>query len=148
MANIDLNSFLSAAQTGNIATLKNCLEHGIDIHLCDDLALRYARENNQTEAVNFLLANGANKFILDDVDLRLYSSKGNSEKVMQLLKKGTCSQEAITYAIYNGILYNHEEIVRILKDYVSPLADDGAILRVLSLCKNEKIIVLFEEFLT
>lgn len=148
MTNIDLNSFLLAARTGNITVLKNGLEQGIDIHLCNDLALRYAKQNNQTEAVKFLIANGANALILDDVDLRLYSSIGDTEKVMQLLIKGNCSQEAMTYAIYNGILYNHEEIVGILKDYVSPLANDGAILKVLSLCQNPKIIALFEEFLS
>lgn len=147
MATIDLNSFLSAARTGDISTLRNCLENGVDIHLCNDLALRYAKENAQTEAVIFLLENGANIYVLDDVELRLASSNGDAEKVKHLLEKGTCSQDAIIYATYNGILYGHEEIVKLLKNYVSPLANDGAILKVLSLCRYEKIIELFEDYL-
>jgi len=115
--------------------------------LCNDLALRFAKENAQTEAVIFLLENGANIYALDDSEIRLASSKGDTEKVKQLLEKGTCSQEAKLYATYNGILYGHEEIVKLLKNYISPLENNGAILKVLSLCKYEKVIALFKDYL-
>lgn len=149
MATIDLNFFFSAARTGDITTLKNFLDDGIDIHLYNDLALRLARETGQTEAVIFLLENGANLYVLDDdAALRYSSLRGDSCSFNQTLKNGNCSQEAKLYSMYNAIFCGHDEIVKsLLDDGISAAENNGAILRVLKFCKHDKVLALFKEYL-
>ena len=60
MATMDLNFFFAAAHNGDIIVLKKCLDQGIDIHSCDDLALRIVTKSNHTNAILFLLSRGAN----------------------------------------------------------------------------------------
>ena len=149
MGAIDINSFLSAAQNGNIYILKNSLDNGFDIHYCNDLALRCAKKNGQTEVVIFLLENGANIYALDDDSALRYSSlRGDIKTINYLLQKGSCSHEAKVYATYNAILCGYDEIVALfLEDDISPLENDGAILKVLKLCKYDKVITLFKDYL-
>lgn len=149
MATIDLNFFFSAARTGDITALKNFLDDGIDIHLYDDLALRSARETGQTEAVIFLLENGANLYALDDdAALRYSSLRGDSYSFNKILKNGNCSQEAKLYSMYNAIFCGHDEIVKsLLDDEVLLTKNSGAILRVLKFCKHDKVLALFKEYL-
>lgn len=149
MAIIDFNYFFSAARIGDIKALNRCLNCGIDIHSCNDLALRSAKESGQNEAVIFLLENGANINVLDDDSALRYSSlRGDSQTVKRLLDKGLCSQEAKVYATYNAIFCGHAEIVALLLNHgVDPLANNGAILRVLKFCKYDKVIALFEDYL-
>ena len=146
MTSIDFNFFCSAARTGDIAALEHCLNCGIDIHLCNDLALRYAEENGQTEAVIFLRQHGANIHVLDDISIRKASLEGDIQTVEKLLKKGFCSEEAKLYAMYNAMLCGYDEIVKLLfKNDISP--DNEAVLRVLKICKHDKVIALFEDYL-
>ena len=149
MATINLDSFFSAARTGDITTLKKYLDNGVDIHSCDDLALKSARETGQTEAVIFLLENGANLYVLDDDSILRYSSlRGDSYSFNQTLKNGNCSQEAKLYSMYNAIFCGHDEIAKSLLDDGTLLTEnDGAILRVLKFCKHNKILALFKDYL-
>ena len=149
MGTIDINFFLSAARTGNINKLKISLDNGIDIHYCDDLALRCAKESGQIEAVIFLLENGANIYVLDDNSALRYSSlRGDIETINYLRKKGTCSHEAKLYSTYSAILCGYDEIVSLfLQDDISPTENDGAILKVLKLCKYDKVVALFKDYL-
>lgn len=149
MGTININFFLSAARTGNIFRLKFSLDSGIDIHYDNDLALRYAKECGQTEAVIFLLENGANIYALDDDAALRYSSMcGDIQTVNHLREKGTCSQEAKLYATYSSMLYGHDKIVKLLlDDGISPTENNGAILKVLKLCTHEKVIDLFKNYL-
>ena len=149
MTIINLNPFFSAARIGDIKILQYYLNHHIDIHLYNDLALRTAKESGQTEAVIFLLENGANINVLDDDSALRYSSlRGDYQSVKQLLVKGLCSEEAKLYATYNAIFYGYDKIIEILlNNGVNPTANNGAILRVLKLCKYDNIIALFKDYL-
>ena len=149
MGTININFFVSAARSGNIFKLKISLDSGFDIHYDNDLALRSAKECGQTEAVIFLLDNGANIYALDDdAALRYSSLRGDIQTVNHLREKGSCSHEAKIYATYSAILSGHEDIVSsLLQDDISPTENDGAILKVLKFCKHEKVIALFKDYL-
>lgn len=84
----------------------------------------------------------------DDLALRSYATKGDVNNLKRLLKKGTCNDLAKLYAMYNGILNGHVNIVKALfAAGVTPTSDpDDPILRVLKLCKDPKIIALFDKY--
>lgn len=54
------------------------LNHGADVHACNDQALRWAAENGHTQTVSLLLEHGADKSVLD--------SKQNEEVMSQFSK--------------------------------------------------------------
>ena len=148
MATIDLEVFFLAARTGNIKLLEYCLNNGIDIHTGNDFALRLAAENGQIEAIRFLVEKGANVSALDDTMLRLASLKGKISTVQKILSRGFCSQEAKLYGMYNAILHGHTDIVKLfLENGVSPTDNDGAVLKVVKMCRYENVIALFEDYL-
>ena len=149
MANIKLSIFFAAAYNGDIFILKKCLDEGIDIHSCDDLALRIVTKANHTKAILFLLSRGANIQAIYDEELRRVSLEGNTNAVKILLSEYSCSEEAKIYAMYNAILGRHEDIVKLLlQDGVSPTANNGAILNVVKLCNNVQVNKWFEKYLT
>ena len=84
----------------------------------------------------------------DDFNLRSYADNGDVHRLKKLLQKGTCSDLAKLYAMFGGILYCHPDIViAMLEAGVTPTsAPDDPILRVLKLCKDPKITVLFEKY--
>ena len=84
----------------------------------------------------------------DDFDLRSYADKGDVRNLKRMLKKGTCSDIAKLYTMFSGILYCYPDIViAMLEAGVTPTsAPDDPILRVLKLCKDPKITVLFEKY--
>ena len=88
------------------------------------------------------------KITKDDAALRSYAEKGDVHSLNRILKKGTCSELAKLYAMYNGILYCHVNIVKaMLAAGVEPTsAANDPILRVLKLCKDPKIIALFDKY--
>ena len=148
MAINNIEFFFIAAREGNIQQLRYYLNSGVDIHVGNDLALRLATENGQIETVKFLLQNGANIQVLDDLLLRLASLKGKTETVEKILEYGSCSHEAKIYAIYNAILYGYIDIVKLLlQNGVSPSDNEGAILKVLQMCKYDNIRALFDVYL-
>ena len=148
MATINLEVFFLAAQTGNIKLLQYCLDNGIDIHSGNDFALRLAAENEQIETIRFLINKGANVCALDDTLLRLASSKGKIETVQKVLSQGNCSQDAKLYSMYNAILHGHVDIIKLLlENGVSPTDNDGAVLRVVKMCRYDNVITLFEDYL-
>jgi len=148
MASIDLDIFFSAANNGDIFILKKCLDDGIDVHSCDDLALRLAAKRNHTKAIVFLLSQGADIQAVFDAELRYSSLEGDVEKVKMILENYSCSEKAKTYAMYNAIFGRHEEIVDLLlQNGVSPTANNGAVLNVVKLCNNEQVNKWFEDYL-
>lgn len=66
----DAGTFTTFAATGNIKKLKDCLEKGVEVNAQDpngyhSTALKVAADFNKTEAIEFLLAQGA---CVDQVD--------------------------------------------------------------------------------
>ena len=148
METIDLNIFFLAAQNGDIFILKKCLDSGIDIHSCNDLALRLTVTNNHTKAIIFLLSHGANIQAVCDAELRHSSLDGDIDTVEMLLESNSCSQEAKLYAMYNAIFCKHENIIKLLLQHgVSPTANNSAVLNVVKLCKHDNVTALFEDYL-
>lgn len=147
MTTSDLTFFFSAARNGDIFTLKKCINDGIDIHSYNDLALRLAVKANQQKSIIFLLTHGANINAVYDDALRQFSLEGNFELVKALLDTNTCSQDAKVYAMFNAIFNRNEDIVNLLlQNGVLPTANNNAVLNVVKLCKDEKIIALFENY--
>lgn len=148
MATIDLEVFFLAARTGNVSLLKYCLENGVDVHSCDDFAIRLAAETGQTDAITLLLKNGANEQALDETMLRLSALRGETNRVRKILAKDSCSYQSKQYAMYNAVLSGHVDIAELLLDNgISPYANDGAVLKVVRMCKHKGIIALFENYL-
>ena len=148
MTNIDLKIFFSAAYNGDIFILKKCLDDGIDIHACNDLALRLASKSKHQIAIDFLLARGANIQAIYDAELRQAALEGDIETVSKIFKQFSCSEIAKIYAMYNAIFGRHENIVEfLLKNGVSPTANNGAILNVVKLCNDDKVNKWFENYL-
>ena len=148
MATMDLNFFFTAAHNGDIIVLKKCLDQGIDIHSCDDLALRIVTKANHTNAILFLLSRGANIQAVYDEELRRASLLGKVKTVKVLLEEYSCSEEAKIYAMYNAIFGWHTEIIELLlQDGVSPTSNNCAILNVVKHCNNEHIKRLFIDYL-
>ena len=149
MADIDLNIFFVAANNGDIYVLKKCLDEGIDIHSCDDLALRIVTKANHTKAILFLLSRGANIQAVYDEELRHASLEGKTNTVKVLLEEYSCAEEAKIYAMYNAIFGRHEDIIELLlQNGISPTSNNGAILNVVKLCNNDKVNKWFEKYLT
>ena len=148
MTTTNLNYFFSAATIGDIFILDKCLNSGVDIHSCNDLALRLAVKGNHSKAIVFLLAHGANIQAIYDDSLRHASLEGNFKIVKALLETKSCSQEAKIYSMYNAIFAKHIDIINLLLDNgVSPTENNGAVLRVVKLCKDRKITALFKKYL-
>ena len=148
MADIDLSIFFAAAYNGDIFILKKSLDNGIDIHSCDDLALRIVTKANHTKAILFLLSRGANIQAVYDEELRRASLEGKVKTVKVLLEEYSCSQEAKIYAMYNAIFGRHEEIIKLLlQNGVSPTENNEAVLNVVKLCNDDIINKLFENYL-
>ena len=142
--NIDLTLFIMASQTGDLPTLKSCLDSGIDIHSANDLALRNTVKFNHTEATIFLLARGANVNAVYDAELSNAALRGETEKVKILLEDYSCSDDGKLYAMFNAIFGKHEDIINLLL----PFAHSQAVLKVVKLCNDPKISALFKEYLT
>jgi len=143
MTTSDLNFFFSAASNGDIFILKKYLDNGIDVHSCDDLALRLSYKNNHIKAIIFLLSRGANIQAIYDEELRRASLEGKVQTVKVLLEEYSCSQEAKVYAMFNAIFVRHEDIIKLLL----PFAHNEAVLNVVKLCNNENVNALFEDYL-
>ena len=147
MTTSNLKFFFSAAYNGNISILKKCLNDGIDIHSCNDLALRIAVKSNKQKTIIFLLTNGANIQAVYDDALRHFSLEEDVEIVKTLLEHSCCSYESKVFAMFNAIFCKNEEIIKLLlQNGVSPTANNEAILNVLGFCKDDKIATLFEDY--
>lgn len=143
MATIDLNFFFLAARSGDIFVLQKCLNEGIDIHSCNDLALRLTVTNDHTKATIFLLSRGANIQAVYDAELQDAALKGQTQKVKILLEDYSCSDDGKLYAMYNAIFGKHEDIINLLL----PFVHNEAVLNVVKFCNDDKINDLFKEYL-
>ena len=143
MTTSDLNFFFSAASNGDIFILKKYLDNGIDIHSCDDLALRQTTKNNHSKAILFLIARGANIQAVYDEELRHASLEGKTKIVKVLLEDYSCSEEAKMFAMYNAIFGRHEDIIKLLL----PFAHNEAIINVVKLSNNKRVMTLFKDYL-
>jgi Ankyrin repeats (3 copies) len=105
-----------AAIGGRVEALQFLMDRGADIHVYDDIALRWAAEHGQVNAVVFLLDHGADIHSLDDAALREAVSFGKLEVVRLLLDRGadisTMHDVCICIAARSGSV----EMVQLLLD--------------------------------
>ena len=148
MANEDLRFFFLAAHNGDIFILKKCLNSGIDVHSCDDMALRLAVKANQHKAIAFLISHGASIHAVHDEALRGATLRDDTEAVKSLLANDNCSEDGKIFAMYNAIFWKNEEIIRLLlENGVSPTANNNAVLNVARFCGDSKVMAIFENYL-
>ena len=85
--NIDPDDLLvRSADNGFLAGVKMALERGANVHIGNDVALRFASKGGHIEVVKLLLENGANIHARDDDALKR-ASKFRHTEVVNLLKK-------------------------------------------------------------
>ena len=59
-------ALIEAVKQNNYSEVERLLQSGVDVHVCDDGALRWASENGHLEVVKLLLQHGANVHAYDD----------------------------------------------------------------------------------
>lgn len=122
-----LKNFFAAARSGDTEVLHQHILSGVDIHSCDDLALRIAAENGRYITVEFLINHGADIHALNDAALLWAAYYGETKTVKLLLKKGAGTEISKENAMIYAISKNRYDIVKIfLEDGVSPDFRNGA----------------------
>lgn len=114
----DINiGFLTAVRYNNTEMVKLLLEHGADIHIYSDDALRSAVRKSYFEMVVLLLSYGANLHIRDNFALRWAANNGDHKMAALLLEYGadiTCiSPFAVSWARQN----NDQELLTVFHQY-------------------------------
>jgi len=94
--------------TGEPSLVIWSLKNGADIHVENDLALRWASYNGNLELVKYLVSQGADINAIHDYALRYASFNGHLEVVKYLVSQGADihanDNEALKYASRNGKL--------------------------------------------
>ena len=101
-----------------VETWEWIVQEGINIHVEDDCALRWASENGYLGIVKFLVKSGANIHAENDYALRWASGNGYLDIVKFLIEEGanvnTCNDCALRWASENG----HLDVVKYLTQYI------------------------------
>ncbi|AVL94569.1 ankyrin repeat protein [Moumouvirus australiensis] len=107
----------------NIKTFDILIQLGVDIHIDNDLPLRWAARNGYFNIVEYLLNKGANCQALDNEALISACENGFFDVVKLLVSKGSDIQARENAAIRAATRQNHFEIVKYLikggADYTS-----------------------------
>jgi hypothetical protein len=101
----------------SVSQVQEAKAMGIDLHLYDEYALRWASENGHLEVVKLLLENGANLHIEHDCVLRWASWNGHLEVVKLLLENGADLHADDDYALRSASVNGHLEVVELLKSH-------------------------------
>ncbi|MFD0621155.1 ankyrin repeat domain-containing protein [Paenibacillus sp. GCM10027629] len=116
-----VQQFLEAASQGDVATLKECLEQGIDINVRNKqkrTAILIAAMNDHLEAVSFLVEAGANVDLQDETCFNpfLFGCINGKLELVKLMIKANTNIELLTRFGGVGITpaseKGHVEVVR------------------------------------
>jgi len=98
----------------NLEVIKELVNEGVNVHVNNDCALRFASENGHVEIVKFLVSKGANVNACNDYPLQSAANNGHLEIVKFLVSEGANVHSgnycALRFASENG----HLEIVKFL----------------------------------
>lgn len=133
------DTLLSAAETGDIDTVKEALNNGADINTQNNFlkesALHLAASKGHLELVKYLVDNGANLYLNNGTDmtpLHLAARDGQVHVVKYLLEKSDTIPERILSDVIHVAqmsVYGRPEIVQMLEDYhlnqARPIARGG-----------------------
>lgn len=82
------NAFLWACSKKHLDVVKYLVSQGADIHINDDMALRHASEDGYVKIVEYLIEQGSNVHAVDDYALRYACQNGNLTIVKCLVQAG------------------------------------------------------------
>ncbi len=97
-----------------IETFKYLISKGLDIHIDNDIPLRYASRNGYLDIVKFLVENGANINANNDYALGCASRNGYLDIVKFLVENGANVRASDDYALRYASENGHLSIVKLL----------------------------------
>lgn len=95
-------------------TFKFLIENGVDIHIDDELPLQWASKNGYTDVVKFLIENGADIHANDNFALREASCNGHYDIVKLLIENNANIHAYNDYALRWASCSGHYNTVKLL----------------------------------
>ena len=117
MPKITQQDFLNAAQEGDLALIQTYHQHGGDLHLNQDEALRWSAGNGHLDIVQYLLHNGADLHADQDCALRWSANNGYLPVVQYLLIQGAHVHADNDQALWWSAEEGHLPVVQCLVQY-------------------------------
>jgi ankyrin repeat protein len=111
--NID-SVLIEGARNGDLEKVKKCVENGANIHVDNDLALKFAAANGHLEVVEYFIENGANVCTNNDYALSVAAVYGHFEVVKYLVEHGADIHTVNDLALKYAIIHKKFEIVKYL----------------------------------
>ena len=103
------------AKNGNLEIVKYLVENGADVHVLDDIALCWSANKGHLEVVKYLIEQGANIHAKEDKALRWSANDGHLEVVKYLVEKGADIHANDDYALCWSAENGHLKVVKYLK---------------------------------
>jgi ankyrin repeat protein len=108
----------TAAEDGDIGSVKALLAAGADVHAMRDSALWLAAENGHTGIVEALLDAGADVHAVEDAALRRAAANGHTETVWTLLEAGADVQARNGAALRLATIGGHPRAALFLSEWI------------------------------
>lgn len=105
---------IKAAKQGRLSIIKLLLNSGADIHISDDMALRWACFYGHLDCVSLLLDHGADVHAANDDALFMASQRGHVDIIKILLDYGADVNANNTNALAQASYQGHIGVVRLL----------------------------------
>jgi len=116
------NWLLKQASTrGYLNVIKYLVENGVDIHVENDCALRYSAQNGHLEIVKYLIKNGADIHAQNDYSLRYSAENGYFQIVKSLVENGADIHVKNKFALRASSMYGYLDIVNYLENQLEKL---------------------------
>ena len=112
------DGLILAAGDGHVEAVQTLLAAGANVHVQDDDALCWAALNGHKETVKVLLAAGADVHAGDDYALRNAAWSGRTQTVQMLLAAGADIHAENDEALRWAAQYGHTETVRVLVTHI------------------------------
>lgn len=116
---------INAAIKGNLDEVMEVIENGVDIHVENDVALKWAVFNENVDMVKYLVENGANIHADDDYALRWTAQNGCIEIVKFLVENGANVHAGNNYALRWAAGKGYIDVVKyLIENGANVYADD------------------------
>ena len=109
--------FLHAAKEGDLDFIQDYHQHGGDLHLNQDEALRWSAGNGHLDIVQYLIQNGADVHADCDCALQWSAESGHLDVVQYLLQNGADVHADKDYALRWSAVNGHLPVVQILIEH-------------------------------
>ena len=117
---------LNTARNGDLPLVSYSLEHGADIHIAGDYALRYAVESGNFDVMKYLIEHGGDINVSEALPLRFAVLKENLEMVKYLVERGADVQKAEYLSLRDAAANNDLQMIKYLVEHGADIhvADD------------------------